>query len=181
MPDDRVRLDASWSWIRDRLPSGMGRHGSGDLRLGAHAVVWEAPVSVGFGWAVKLPNASDEGEIGTDETDATVLGTFLVPIGAMSVFGATGLVIQGDPIRFANQDDSGLIFFGASGDVGGVHLYTQGGGTLKSARNPSRMSAHFGGAIGCSIRLGVDAEVGLSPAAAAWGGGIWVGWEAGCD
>jgi hypothetical protein len=181
MPDERVRLDASWSWLRDKLPSGVTPQGPGDVRLGAHAVVWEAPVALGLGWLVKLPNAADEGEIGTDETDATVLGTFAVPLRGVELSGGGGIVIQGDPIRFANQDDAGLVLIGVSGEVGGFHLYSQAGGTLESARNPVRMSTHFGGKIGCPVQLGLDLQVGLSPAAPALGGGLWVGWVAGCD
>lgn len=181
MPDEAIRFDVAWSWVRDALPTGRSLQGPGDLRLGAHAVVWESPVSVGLGWSVKLPNAADEGEIGTDETDATVVGTVSIPIDSLTLFGLGGLVVQGDPIRFANQDDSALLVVGASRQMGPVHLYTQAGGTMQSSRNPARMSTHFGGAWGCPFRLGVDAQVGLSPAAAAWGGGLWVGWEAGCD
>ena len=180
-PDERVRLDASWSWLRDQLPSGMAVQGPGDVRLGAHAVAWESPVAVGLGWSVKLPNAADEGEIGTDETDATVVGTFSFPLDALRVFGAGGLVIQGDPIRFANQDDAGMVVFGLSANPGSVHMYGQAGGTLQSARNPARMSAQVGASMGCPIRAGVDLQGGLTSAAPAWGGGIWVGWEAGCD
>jgi len=163
------------------MPSGEKVSGPGDLRLGTHATVWQGPISLGLGWRVKLPNAADEGGLGTDETDVTALGTISKGLGNAIVMAAGGVHVQGDPIRFANQDDVGLTWVGVASEIGAVQWFSQVGGTLRSSRNPARLSTELGVSYGCPLAVGGGVRKGLTPAAETWGGNLWVGFGAGCD
>jgi len=179
---DRVRLDGAWSWVRDDLPAGHSIQGAGDLSLGVWAeLVKVQSGSLGLGWAVKLPNAADEGELGTDETDVSVFSTISTSLGGMELSALGGVAILGDPNRFANQDDAALFGLEAARIVGPVHLRSKVGGTLGTTRNPARLSGVVGVWGGCPYRLGTEVQVGLTPAAPDWGLRTWVGWGAGCD
>ena len=71
MPDTRVQLSAGFDGLWDRSAGGS-ELGAGDVRLGASAYVVDlGPIRPWLGFAVKLPDAKDEGELGTDETDIT--------------------------------------------------------------------------------------------------------------
>ena len=179
---ERVRLDGAWSWIRDDLPAGHVVHGAGDVELGVWTALNENPsAALGLGWAVKLPNAADEGELGTDETDVSVFSTLSTSLVGLELSALGGVAILGDPNRFANQDDAALIGLEAARMVGPVHLRTTVGGTLGTTRNPARLSGAAGLWGGCPYRLGTEVQVGLTPAAPGWGLRTWVGWGAGCD
>ena len=180
-PSVHVRIDGSWSWIRDQLPAGMAVGGPGDIRLGTHALLWNGPVSFGMGWAVKLPNARDEGELGSDETDALVQATVAKSWGSVTIMSGAGVVIQGDPIRFANQDDAGLLWAGMSGTYADVHWFSQVGGTMATTRNPARIVADIGASYGCPVSVGGGATVGMTAASPIWGGNLLVGFGLGCD
>ena len=179
---ERVRLDGAWSWVRDDLPAGHGVHGAGDIELGVWTDWIEVrPISLGVGWVVKLPNAADEAEIGTDETDVSVYSTASTTLSGVEWSVLGGVSILGDPNRFANQDDAALIGLEAARVVGPVHLRSSVGGTLGTTRNPARLSGGAGLWGGCPYRFGTEVQVGLTPAAPAWGLRAWVGWGAGCD
>ena len=180
-PTHADRLDGSWSWVHDRLPSGETVTGPGDFHLGTHAVVWDKPVALGLGWHVKLPNARDDTELGSDETDVVVQATASKSWQSLSVMSGAGVVILGDPVRFANQDDAALLWGGLAGSSHGIHWFSKVGGTLQSARNPARFTIELGANHGCPVGLGGSLRTGLTSAAPSWGGRIWLGFGFGCD
>lgn len=73
----------------------------------------EKSPALGFRVAVKLPNASTEKGLGTDETD--VYGVFLVQkkISGLTLAGNIGIAILGDPETAGAQDDQ--LSWGAAG------------------------------------------------------------------
>ena len=52
------------------------------------------------------------------------------------------------------------------------------GGDLATARSPARLDAVLGVVWGDPLHVGVEVTHGLTPAAADWGGGLWLGWGA---
>jgi len=175
-PGDKVEMDLRWAWLADSLPSGNTLSGPGDLELGVcvdHAI---GGLELGGGWRVKLPNAADEGELGSDETDVQLLGTIGHRWTHLSVRASAGLDIRGDPIRFANQDDIPQIWLSAVGQRGHLHFSGRAGGDLATQRSPARLTTTAGALWADGFLVGLEATAGLSPAAADWGGRIWVGW-----
>ena len=180
-PSPAVELNGQWEWLWDHMPAGHRVQGPGDVQLGVHAVVWSGPVDFGLAWQVKLPNAQDESELGSDETDATIATTGGWSQENWSIQGTGGVVISGDPIRFANQDDAALLRFHLSTKQGGVVWGTQAGGTFQTSRNPARMTVDFEGEKGCRVRGGARGSIGLTAAAPSWGVAGWVGFGPSCD
>jgi hypothetical protein len=182
MPADTVTLDARWSWINDRLPVEAGRNGPGDLRLHVHVELLERRSGMaGLGWGVKLPNAYDGAELGTDETDVSLFGTAGFRRERSHIVGFAGLEIMGDPNRFANQDDAAILGVELSTFSGHTRWTLRSGGTLATRRNPARMSADLGARWGCRVQSGLEGGIGLTDAAPDASFRAWVGLGAGCD
>ena len=181
-PQPPLTLWASADVLRDRSVAGDVVSGPGDLRLGASADVWTArgPASptLGLGWEAKVPSARDEGELGTDETDVSLWGALDVLAGPVRLAARGGVAILGDPLQFANQDDVALAWLTAWAPTGPVSLGGRVGGTLRSPRNPARLSASALAASRGRVRIGAEATAGLTPAAADWAArlGVGVGW-----
>jgi len=177
-PAAPVLLDLRWGWLWDRSPSGTEVSGPGDLRLGVHADHdfngWE----LGGGWQVKLPNAQDEGELGSDETDALLVGTVGYRWENAVLRAQGGLDIRGDPIRFANQDDIPVAWLSGVARLGPIDVLGRVGGDLATKRSPARLETALGAAAGRHVRVGLEVSAGLTPAAANWGAGAWLGWSA---
>jgi hypothetical protein len=178
-PAPTVTLDMDWDYRWMRTPVGDPINGPGDLRLGAHAVAYRGIVDAGLGWQVKLPNARDEGELGSDETDATVIATIGRTWAHVRLMGSGGVAILGDPIRFANQDDVPVAWISGVGDLGPVSLFARTGGHFGTGRNPARLSAALGAEGQCPYLFGGALTAGLTPAAPTVAVSAWVGW-AGC-
>ncbi len=164
---DRVRLGISGEWIRDTTLAGEPVAGFGDLRLGTTVrLATVGPVSGFLGWEGKMPNASDSGELGTDETDFLFGVGLLVRQGDVSAAAHAGLGILGNPLRFANQDDVPLL----RGDLG----YAPGpwrarafvSADLATSRNPARVEAGGAARLGRTWFIELEGAAGLSPAAA---------------
>jgi hypothetical protein len=162
--DHAVVLGARFDWRWDRTGSGWVS-GPGDLRLGT--VVYTGRLGIvdtSLGWELKLPNAGDEGEIGTDETDARFGGTLSWEQGPWTARGSLGLAVLGNPLRFANQDDVPLVRAEAAWTGGpfvvGAHVFSD----VQTARNPARTRA--GALLRYGSRLYLDAglDVGITPA-----------------
>lgn len=162
----RLRGDA----LRDQSADGDVVIGPGDLRLGT---VVAGPVGhgawVGLGWEVKLPDAADEGELGTDETDVLFGGSAGWTGSAAWADLALGLGVLGNPLRFANQDDVPMLR--ARGGWRAARWSADGAlrWDLATSRNPARaeVGAHAG--LGRRIEVRAGGLLGLSPAAADWG------------
>lgn len=77
--------------------------------------------AMGFRVAVKLPNASTEKGLGTDETD--VFGDFILQkqFSALTLAGNIGIAILGDPETSGSQDDQ--LSWGAAGILNLTDLF----------------------------------------------------------
>lgn len=178
-----VRLDARLDLRADRFPSGLRRAGPGDLRLGVLVRPLRgregASEALALGWLAKLPNAEDEGELGTDETDVTVWGEGRLRRGPWSVGGRAGLAILGHPLLVASQDDVPLTWASAGWGDGQAGLVAEVGGAWRTPRNPARMEARLRGELGCPWLLQTDLGLGLTPAAPRWSAGVALGRDLG--
>ncbi len=175
MPDARVQLAGGFEGIADRTAEGTAI-GAGDVRLGASADLVELGIfRVWTGFSVKLPDAKDENELGTDETDVAFGSSLEVASGPWRALGGAGLGIWGNPLRFANQDDVPMVRLAGSWTrprAGGLGL--QVGAALNvdvaTARNPAR--SVIGGWVRvlrplgrASVYVECSAGAGLTPAA----------------
>ncbi len=163
---DRVRLSGEWQWLVDASAAGDVNSGPGDVRLGSALRVWTTgPLRTGLGWEAKLPNAANEDQLGTDETDISFGAWARVEAGPWRGGLAIGLGVLGNPLRYANQDDVPL----AAADVGivggGWQIAALGSAEFPTARNPAR--AEVGGRVRYGGRWFVEGEgaVGVTPAA----------------
>ena len=144
-----VRLGLRWDWLHDVYPSGETRSGPGDVRLRTSVDVMSGTYGVlRTGWQVKLPNAADEGELGTDETDVWMWAQGEREIGDWLFWTTAGVGILGDPLRYTAQDDVPF----AAGGVGYAPAHTGAWvptlrvgaiGTMQTSRNPSRARTDF--------------------------------------
>ena len=179
-PADSVRLDLFWSYLSDSTANGYRQTGPGDIRLGTDVRLIERRVDLYLGWQMKMPNASDELELGTDETDSLFWLRSRSEMGPLDVGLTTGLAILGNPLQFANQDDVPLSWLDLSLPLGPVRLDGRVGGGWATSRNPSRMEASLGVEGRCPWLMGARALLGLTPAAPDWGAQVWFGWGLSC-
>jgi hypothetical protein len=131
-------------------------------------------VRLWLGWSAKLPDAKDEGELGTDETDVAFGGAAELHVGPWRVLAGAGLGVWGNPLRFANQDDVPELRATAAWSPGpGLNAGVAFNADVGTARNPARLVA--GGWLRASLPLGatvtrgfieVAGGAGLTPAAA---------------
>ncbi len=169
-----VELRANWGWIVDASEGGGVVNGPGDVRLGT-VVTLARPgaFDLTVGWEVKLPNAADEGELGTDETDVTLGVTAGWARGPLSARLGAGLAILGNPLRFANQDDVPVARASLAWDRGPFRVVGEASADLPTSRNPARIEGdvalrfgtrwfglvHGGGGF---VPAAADAHVGLA-------------------
>jgi hypothetical protein len=95
-------------------------YGSGDLRIaGIFRVYKESKIlpECGIKFAVKLPNADDTKEFGTDETDFFFGGVFSKRFGKLKILLNTDLAILGNPSTTETKQDDVLIY-----KAGGLYL-----------------------------------------------------------
>lgn len=140
MPDRRVQLSAGFDGLGDRSAGGS-EVGAGDVRLGATTYLADlGPVRPWLGFAVKLPDAKDEGELGTDETDITFGGAAELHLGAWRALVGGGLAVLGNPLRFANQDDVPQVRAAVNAAPWrGIGAGAYVNADLATARNPARV------------------------------------------
>lgn len=179
-PASPVRLDLFWSYLADSTANGNRQTGPGDIRLGTDVRLLDRRADLFLGWQMKMPNASDELELGTDETDSLFWLRSRSELGAVDVGLTTGLAILGNPLQFANQDDVPLSWLDVSMPIGPVRVDGRVGGGWATSRNPSRMEASLGVEGACPWLMGARAIVGLTPAAPDWGAQAWIGWGLSC-
>ncbi|MBI4679520.1 MAG: hypothetical protein HY748_18255 [Elusimicrobia bacterium] len=93
-------------WARG--DDGAKRNDGGDIVLGTK---WTAlrekglRPALGFRWAVKLPNTSEETGLGTDQTDVMADLILSKTVGRVQLDGNLGLVVMGDPLHEVDQVD----------------------------------------------------------------------------
>ena len=205
-PRDRglLDLDAHWwahSTVRvglrldlrhDRFSSGLRRTGPGDLRFhtlvepekrgsdGARRPLVADQVRVGLGWQVKLPNAEEDEELGTDETDVSLWGQGRLALGPGELRARAGLGILGHPLQLANQDDVLLTDVTYRLPLGQAWLEGSIGGNWRTPRNPARHQVGLSVERACPLRMGASTDLGLTPAAPRWSVRGWLGWGGPC-
>lgn len=188
-PITQIILDARVEALQDSWPDGERRAGFGDLELGAlvsrdlGAPAKEHPVAARIlaGWRAKLPDARDEGELGTDETDLSLLLGSAAELGPADLRLMAGLAIVGDPLRHAAQDDIPFVDLRVRSTQGltGLHFQPRAGlsWAFETSRNPARGQAQVGLSIGRTWTFGTECHLGLSPAAPDVGGSAWLGYS----
>jgi len=188
---DHIVMDLSWAMLRDLHPSGESVIGPGDVELGtmirlpiaeglrsAARDLGRRGPAFGLGWRAKLPNAADEGELGSDETDVTLVASAAGDLGPLRGWAGGGLAILGDPGQLAAQDD--IVFLQA-----GLGLATliegrpwvpqpelAAGVALPSAGNPLRSELSASLRWGRTWSVVVVGDVGLSAASPTVGFGL---------
>ncbi|MHB8766564.1 MAG: hypothetical protein ACYDA8_19815 [Deferrisomatales bacterium] len=111
-PHAEVSFQYELLWF-DPADGASGRYDSGDLRLWTKLGVapsWVDGLAVLFG--VKLPNASDDRALGTDETDVFLGALYGFGLGPARADLNLGVGILGDPRRPGAQND--LLTWGGS-------------------------------------------------------------------
>lgn len=170
MPDRRVQVAVGFDGLWDRSAGGDAS-GPGDVRLGTSLLVIDrAPVRAWLGWAAKLPDAGDEDELGSDETDVTFGTGAELHSGPWRLLAGVGLGVWGNPLRFANQDDVPELRLGGSWHLARFDLGVSVNADIGTARNPARVVA--GGWVRHVVRLKgpfvfveLGGGAGLTPAA----------------
>lgn len=174
----RVQLRASGEWLRDTSAAGAPVSGFGDIRLGTVVdVVRVEGLRVYAGWEVKLPNARDEGDLGTDETDVLFGTTAAWSSGPFGARASVGLAVLGNPLRFANQDDVPMLRLALDGAWGMVHVSPLFAADLATSRNPARMEAGVDIGVGRALFGALQATAGITPAAADGRAGLVIGYR----
>ncbi len=171
-----VELRARWDWLVDAAPAGTTT-GPGDVHLGT-VVTLARPgdFDVTLGWEAKLPNASDEGELGTDETDVLFGASGGWTGDELSARLGVGLAVLGNPLRFANQDDVPLVRASAAWERGAFAVIGRAGLDAPTARNPARADGELAVRWGTRWHVLARAGGGFVPAAADWRAGLAVGY-----
>lgn len=174
---DRVEVRAAWGWVVDTTAAGGVTTGAGDLHLGTTVTAVRAGAfAVNVGWEAKLPNAADEGEIGTDETDIRFGASGSWRGGPVSAQLGVGLAVLGNPLRFANQDDVPLVRGAVTWERAAVAVIGRAGADLPTARNPARADGDVAFRLGTRWFALVRGGGGFVPAAADWHVGLAVGY-----
>ncbi len=96
------------------INDGFDGEGGGDLRIRLKVVPYEFDSHrLGFEFTTKLPNASQEDGLGTNETDFTGQVLLSSDWGRFKTHLNAGMAVLGDPSRNGNQDD--FIVWGLGG------------------------------------------------------------------
>lgn len=178
----RAELRLSYELRHVRWPDGERRFGSGDIEVGASAMILRGEglrPAIWLNTETKLPNAPDHLGLGTDMADFTAwaLARWVRPRWAITV--GPGLAILGDPTRLTEQDDALVALAAGTVDLGPIRWMGAVEGRVFSARNPADLRLSAGGELGPlddRLRLGAFGELGLTPAAPTWGAGLRIGW-----
>ena len=186
MVASNVRVDLRWDWLSDTYPSGDDQSGAGDLRLSTVGELWADDASaLRAGWQVKLPNAADEGEIGTDETDAWLWLQGEHSVGAWTFWVVGGVGILGDPTRYTAQDDVplgalGLKYQRPDASVWAPALRLATIGAMETSRNPARARTDLGLEWGTCTFARVEGGLGWTAASPKQTLGLRIGHRWGC-
>lgn len=171
-------LDA---WRADRHVDGRAEQGPGDLRLLTDLRLWRPGAVEGrLAWWAKLPNADDEKELGTDETDLHFGLDLSRPQGPARLRARLGVAVLGDPRRATAQSWLPEGELEAHLRAGPVVPMTRLQATLGSEILPAQATATLGLEGGCPWLWGAEGLLGLSPAAPDLGARAWFGWGIGC-
>ncbi len=171
-----VEIRAGWEWLADVGAARGLVHGPGDLRLGTVVTLARrGEFDLSAGWEAKLPNAADEGELGTDETDIRLGAGGGWRHGPVSARIGVGLAVLGNPLRFANQDDVPMIRTSLAWERGSIGVIGRASADLPTVRNPARIDGDIGFRLGVRWFGLVHGGGGFVPASADWHAGVSVG------
>lgn len=164
---ERVRVGIAWDWLLDRHPSEAVISGPGDFRLDTTVCVWRTDaLSTGVGWQAKLPNARNEDELGTDETDVDFGAWLGLRGGPWQGVLSLGLGVLGNPLRFADQDDVPRARLEGSWSSERVRTALFAELRVGTTRNPVRAEAGGRVRYGRGVFAELEGGAGLTPAAA---------------
>lgn len=162
----RVEVRLSGGWLRDTSEAAGAVSGVSDLRLGTVVAIADlGDFTIFGGWEAKMPNASDEGELGTDETDVLFGATARWARGPWTAQIDLGLGILGNPLRFANQDDVPMARAAVGREIGSIAIRPMVLADLATSRNPARVEAGLDVVAGKAFFGVVHLAAGLTPAA----------------
>ena len=169
-PAARVEVSLGFDGLWDHDASGDAS-GPGDVRVGTVVTLFSpGALRIGLGWSAKFPDARDENQLGTDETDVTFGGSADWHSGPWRAVAGVGLGIWGNPLRFANQDDVPELRVAGSWTSRIADLGVTVNGDVETSRNPARWVA--GGWVRHDFPVGASfawieaaGGAGLSPAA----------------
>jgi hypothetical protein len=168
-PGERGRLGVSVDGYRlDRYPDGDSQRGPGDITMVTDLWLSRGAVDLGLGSAVKQPNADDERQLGTDETDIALMLRAGVGEGTR-LEGAGGVTFAGDPHRFTSNDPIPEVALSAAHAARWGSAQLVAGGGLPTAHNPARLTVGLTAATACPARVSGGVLLGLSEAAPDWG------------
>jgi hypothetical protein len=141
--------------------------GTGDLRItGVCGLFAEGEIlpETAFTFGMKLPNADDEKNLGTDETDVFIGGAFSKRIGDLRILCNAGLGILGNPSTATTEQDDVLVYgVGFTYDIcSWWHLACELDGIANSRFGNDRMQVRYGMAFDMDdISLDVSGGHGL--------------------
>jgi len=179
-PDPRLGFGLDLDIRRwDARPEGTVS-GPGDLSLHSWGRLWRGPVPGGFATWVKLPNADDLTELGTDETDLHLAATAGSRRGAASLRAWLGLASLGDPFSGGGRTwlPEGEARFGWElGPVEAVgRLSALPGGPRPRPIGSLALSLE----ARCPLLAGAELSHGLASSGPSPGLRAWLGWASGC-
>ena len=184
---ETIRIRLSMETLSVVWPNGDQSRGWGDLRVGTRALLLDSDTAwwpqIELDWGVKLPNAGDDSGLGSDETDFFSGLYFRWAITDWELGVGGGLLILGDPLQFANQDDAGFFAAYFSRDFGVARLSSMVDWRLESPRNPADGRVLFGlqsRPFGAGLWTAIRGGVGLTAAAPDWQASIRLGINAPC-
>lgn len=161
-----VRLELGWGWLADQTAAEQTT-GPSDFRLGTGLRLLQTDaISMGLGWGAKLPNATNEDGLGTDETDVDFGAWAGLQRGPWSGVASVGLAVLGNPLRFAAQDDVPFATIEGAWTSGRWSVLCHADLALATSRNPARAEAGGGLRYGGRFFGEVGGTAGLTPAAA---------------
>jgi len=164
---DNVYFNITTGAQQTKFQSSITQWNPSDIRIGSQ---WSHPSEY---WGVhvqtKLPNVGDNTLVATDETDFSALLFGQYTHEQHQFLIASGLVIWGDPLRFASQDDALIALLSYSL----THKYTQlnfgYAGSEQSPQNPPKRSLFLSGEVGKCYQFGAGGNLGISSFAPDWG------------
>lgn len=154
---------------------------SGDLDLSTKIEFWQERQwlpGIGMKVGVKLPNASNDYRVGTDETDFAFSALFAKRVAFVTTTANVGLLILGNPFEHASQDDLLSYAFACSFPWNArVTTTAEIAGQMLGTNDNERRSALFHLSIrNNQLTWKLSARIGLLENSEDWGFGAGVTW-----
>jgi hypothetical protein len=180
----RAELQVAGALMTGFSPEAAGRESEDEV---GDFAIWlkiealrEAPGRPGLGVLVgtKLPNASDETGLGTDESDVFLGLALSKTVGVHELRLNLGLAILGDPVANSSQED--LLTYGLAGRHGERHAFLWeiwGRALSEDGRDLDEATARIGyGWFGERLRFDASILAGLEESSGDLGASVGVTW-----